>query len=614
MPSSTALSSIQDGGFKWAVWASLLIFTLLLALFARTNSYFFADDYDHFIQAAQLPLLQMIFSPIDVHYAPLHKLFSTLIQYLAPLDFDLAVLVLLSFHALSVVFLYKLLQALSDTRLNLLIVFLYGCNPFLLHPLIWWSSGIHRFPYICLTLASLCAYVHYRQSRRPLQLASCYLAFLLAFGFYSKAILIPLYILGLELCLSYRDGLQRWFARFAPGGLMLLVSMGYVLWYLNFASVAQQGSNTSLAVAIEIILLNFKVMVGVLTFQEYAAANAVFDFLLSLLLVGGIYSLVKNRQLLVIGLMLLACLGVNFAMLAISSRGQAIGVDLAFQMRYYLEVMFLIAIFGSLMFATMRGRSRFVAVTPPTRHWMAFLACVVYLSALTWVGRQHYLVSYEKTYVATAQYMQQLIEDLDKFPADRPLLLAEASFPGYIYGDFINTLMPMEKLLPLRYHQLVTVPWSQAEYQVDEKGAVVSVSSSSRELLPYPVLMPGGSIDHTDNTALMGWCAAELEHRWSCGKSEVVMFKVQETQSYTGRLKLEFGSLSKQAISVSLNDELLGEYQLDSWHGEVIFNFNPALLVHKRTNVLAFKFPDAHPPGGDDERVLALALRRLTIY
>lgn len=485
MSSNTTFSSPLEGGFKWVVWSSLLIFTLLLVLFARTNSYFIADDYDHFIQAAQLPLLQMILTPIDVHYAPLHNLFSALIQYAAPLNFDLALLVLLSFHALSIGLLYKLLQALSDSPVNLLIVFLYGCNPFLLHPLIWWSSGIHRFPYICLSLASLYAYVHYRRSHRPLHLVCCYLAFFLAFGFYSKAILIPLYILGLELCLGSRDELQRWFARFAPGGAMLLVSMAYMLWYLNFAPVMPQGPRASLAVASDIILLNFKVMVGVLTFHQYAAAGTVFNLLLAFLLLAGvIYSLVKNRQLLLIGLTLIACIGVNFAMIASSSRGQAFGGYLALMLRYYLEVMFLVAVFGSMLFAALRRSSRVAASSTSARHWLAFLACLFYVSVLVWVGRPYYFASYEKSNVATARYMQRLTSSLDRLPKDRPLLLADASFPGYVYGDFINARMPMAKVLPLRYHQLVIVPRAQAEYAVDETGAVMALRGSAGELLP----------------------------------------------------------------------------------------------------------------------------------
>lgn len=130
----------------------------------------------------------------------------------------------------------------------------------------------------------------------------------------------------------------------------------------------------------------------------------------------------------------------------------------------------------------------------------------------------------------------------------------------------------------------------------------------------FPVLGLGASINHMDNAALHGWYAAEAEHRWSSGELVKVVFRVQADTSYEGRLKLKFGSLGKQRISVLLNGQLLGSYQLDSWRGEIDFSFEPAQLNRNGANTLEFKLPDAHRPANGDERVLALALRSLTLY
>lgn len=473
MLANSATSLFLQHGFKSLAWLGLIIFTALLVWFVRANSYFLDDDYDHFIQAAQLPLAQLVAMPIDVHYAPLHKLLSALIQHLAPLDFDVALLVMLMFHGLAMVLLYKLLQELSDSPVNLLIVLLYGCNPFLLHPLMWWSSGIHRFPYICLCLASLYTYMRFRQSRRPVHLACCYLAFLLAFGFYSKAILIPLYILGLELCLSARYGMRRLLLGCVPGAAMLLASLGYVWWYLNFAPLMQDAAAPSILLIGKIVLLNFQVLAGVFTFNQYGAPYGLNLALAALLLAGILYSLRKNRWVLPIWLVLFACVAINFAMLASSGRGQMFGESLALVLRYYFEVMFLIAIFGGLLLAVLRGRPE-PGVKPA--HWIALVLCLAYVSVLGWVGRPHFLSLYTSSHVAASHYMQRLTGSLDRLPSDRTLSLAAANLPLYVYGGFINTPMPMERVLPLRYPHLVMVPRAKADYEVDEKGALVPLS------------------------------------------------------------------------------------------------------------------------------------------
>lgn len=481
-PASTLRSGWLIQVFSGLVWASLLVYTLALTLFVRANSHFIADDYDHFILAGQLPLMQLLATPIDVHYVPLHKLFSALILKLAPLNFDLALGVLLAFHGLAIWVLYRLLQQLSNSPVNLLIVLLYACNPFLVHPLLWWSSGIHRFPYVLLCLACLHAYVQYRQNRRPIQLLGCFLAFVLAFGFYSKAILIPLYVLGLELCLG---GLKsgRWLQRFAPGLAMLLISLGFVLWYLAFAPVMQQGPTPSLLLAGEIVLHNFRVMVAVLTLQRHDAPAVALDQLLLLALaLGVLYSARRERRTLWVWLVLFVCVGLNFAMVAASGRGQMFGRYLALALRYYADVMFLLALFAGLLLTLLSGRPQ-----PDLRpgHWLALLLCMGYIAAQGWVGRSQVLTQYESSHVATARYMGRLLADLDRLPADRPLLLAQGNFPSHVYGSFLNffdTRLPLEKVLPLRYSQLRMVPLARAQYRVDEvSGAVQALPGRAPE-------------------------------------------------------------------------------------------------------------------------------------
>jgi len=462
----------QETRFKILVWTGIFLITLLIAAFVRENSYFIADDYDHFIQAGKLPLLDFLATPIDVHYAPLHKLFSALILKLAPLNFDMALAVLLIFHGFSVYMLYRLLQELRASRLNLLIVFVYASNIFVFHPLLWWSAGIHRFPYILLSIVSLYSYVRYRRSRSIIDIACCYLAFALAFGFYSKAVLIPAYILGLELCLSWRQGLHRLVERFWLGCSMLLVSLAYVIWYLEFSTITQQGPSASIEVALQLIFQNFKVLAVSLLFCSYTTPSLEFNWALVLFFIGCTFGgFFKVRAALLPWSVLLALLFLNFAVIAASGRGQMFAEYLAFILRYYFEIMFIVAIFFSLI-ASAAQEKKIMQMFSMRSYNVVFSFCLVYALIALWFGSAYFHKNYGDSYRATAGYMHNLITGLSNLPRSTPVLFSSAGLPSYVYGAFTNEPMPMEKILPLRYPNMSFVPREQAQYEVDETGNV----------------------------------------------------------------------------------------------------------------------------------------------
>lgn len=462
--------------FTWLAWGCIASFVVFQVFYVRSNSYFIDDDYDHFINAATLPLLQVITTPIDIHYAPLHRLFSVLITKIAPLNFDVALAVLLMFHCLAIGLLYRLLQTLSASPVNTLIVLLYSSSPFALDPLMWWSSGIHRFPYIFLSLVSLYTYVLYRKDFRWVHLACCLLAFLLALGFYSKALIIPLYVIGLELCLSPWSDFKSLCKRLIIGSCMLALSASYILWYLRCAPVMHAGPSPSIPVGLEITLSYFKVFTGVLTFHKYESGSLLSAGLVVVLLIAVVMSACKTRRALLIWVVLLSCVGMNFAIIAFSARGQAFGVFISYALRYYFEVMFLVALFMGLLYGTLRSSP---ACETRTWHWSALAACMLYVTMLAWIGSTYRSEIYARSHLASAQYMNNLLDDMDLLVVeDRPLRVAQTNFPGYVYGDFINALMPIEKVLSIRYPDIIVVPRGQADYEIDPQGNVLRLSHS----------------------------------------------------------------------------------------------------------------------------------------
>lgn len=130
---------------------------------------------------------------------------------------------------------------------------------------------------------------------------------------------------------------------------------------------------------------------------------------------------------------------------------------------------------------------------------------------------------------------------------------------------------------------------------------------------PPPKLAPGASISFMDADAFPGWHAAEAEHRWTNGGRARILFGIRADTVYKGRITLDYGSLGQQRVVLFLNGHLLGRYQLDSWKGQVDILFDAGQLSRDGVNALTFELPDAHAPGGGDTRVLAVALRKLTL-
>lgn len=468
----TEVLTWPERAFTWIVWCCVGTASLLQIHYARLHSHFIADDYDHFIQASTLPLAQLLATPIDIHYVPLHKLFSALVVYFAPLNFDFALAVLMAFHLSATVLLYQLLKLFSHSRGNLLIVLVYACNPFVLDLLMWWSSGIHRLPYICLSLMSLYGYVLYRKSQHSGPLALSVLAFLAALGFYSKAVLIPIYIMAIELCLSGQGDFRRLLQRLRVGMALLLLSLAYLLWYMRFAPIQQQGPSPSISTSLDIILLNFKVLAGSLAFYKFDA-----PLLCNMLIVTGLvllagYCARSAKKSLLVWVAVLACIILNFSMIAFSNRGQMFGGFIAFALRYYLEVLVLVATFAGVLIGAVLGES--ARNSTARLPWVGLLICVLYSVMLGWIGTKYRSEIYQDSHLVTSGYMRNLIAGLDRLPPDQPLLLQSSSLPAYVYGAFINQDMPFDKVLPIRYPHLQLVSAKDARYQVSVEGHVLS--------------------------------------------------------------------------------------------------------------------------------------------
>lgn len=460
--------------FKSSVVLLIIANCLSLFFFVRNHTYFNHDDYDHFVQVGSMPLLQMMMSPIDSHFVPLHKLFSAIIFKVFPLNFDMALVVMLAFHGAAIYMLYKLLQEIADTPWNLILILLYAGNIFIIDNLNWWSSGMLRFPYILLSITSLFFYLRFRKTNKPIFVFCSFAAFILALGFYVKAVFIPLYILSLELCLSHGNEFKQIIRRLRTGGFMLLITVAYVIIYIKFQTEIWKDEPLSPGIICETIYLNFKTLMSGLGLSSLYMVSTLFFLTACFLLACFIlYTVKKARETWLIWTMLFVLLILNFAMIAASNRGQILGTAASWPLRYYLEVIFIIAIYAALMIRAIRQNSSNQDNGRLNRKiWVSFICCLIYVAFASSIGQKNYHKNYSIVSIPTAHYMYTLISDIEKLPKNRPLPFARACLPGYVYGGGFGVSMPMERILPARFKNLTFVPDNQAMYRVDENGHV----------------------------------------------------------------------------------------------------------------------------------------------
>jgi hypothetical protein len=453
-----------DRWLKPLVGIMIAVFSFGTAAYARQNSFFIADDYDHFQLAASLPLGELLLTPIDVHFAPLHRALSLLIVTLAPLSFDLALTVMLSLHLAAAFVLYRVLERLGSSPWNPVFVLVCACNSVTLPMFVWWGAGIHRLPYVLLALATLYYYLGFRESRSQRDLWLCMVSFVLAFGFYSKAALIPAYVLAVELCLSWRVGRQR-LSRFALGLAMLFMALCYVVWYLKFASVMHSDRSPALAAVGQAVLLFFRVLMNILLLNPFSAGYL--PEVVAYLFWAGLFLAVclRRSENRVVCMALLGVLTLNFLVISVSNRVGFFGAFIPLSGRYYLEVLFLVAIFLRLLVTPVAGSGKRWAIG-------AALFCLSYPVGAYHVAKQNR----SELHRDAQQYMSRLLAGLDALPASQRSLIAKGTLPLYVYGDFLKIHKPFSDILPLRYPSLQFVDRDQAQYEIVQDGSVVRLS------------------------------------------------------------------------------------------------------------------------------------------
>ena len=428
--------------FDAFAFAAAAVFAAAVVCFAKQNSHFLTDDFAGFYLAATEPFLKVVLTPIDVHFVPLHRLVNQLIYSIAPLDFGVALAVLVFFHGIAVVTLYATLRQLKDSPVNAVLVFFYATNVYLGVLFLWWTSGLHRLPYIAFVIATVYQYVKYRRGRSRRSLLFAAACFAAALGFYSKAALIPATLLGVEVCLmrgtprrELAGNLLVVFAFFAAAALYAvftraMIDSVFTRVHLD-AGFLLDFERRSFAILSEGVF-------GVIYRGSAKTINAVlFAFWLGFIA----YTIAREPKNAIVWIAGIALVATNVAVIAISHRTERFGLSMANSYRYYFELMFLVALFVGMALHNLPPRARLPLFLGNPRWrpaWVAFAGCLLAAMASMSFLRFEALLDLPRyrRHLQAKEFVENLTTGLDELRADRrkDFAFVDGLAPGFLTG------------------------------------------------------------------------------------------------------------------------------------------------------------------------------------
>jgi len=341
-PPSPVASSAAPDGREAALLALLLLYCGTVGVFVAEYTFFFSDDFGNLRLARTLPLADYLVRPIDIHFVPMHRLFVWVLQKLSPLNYPLAVAALLACHGLTMLLLKRLFDLIRPSRLNLLLLVVYSANIFFAVPLAWFTSGVHRFPCLLFTVASLYYAARFAAEARPLQFLASVLAALLALGFYAKALLLPAYVLGLALCFAASGVGGRWRRMLPIAAVQIALAGGYVL-FRHYSIGRLPAEPPPPRGLYDVVVAMFSIFSEGLLALRFHTRTVPEGWVVPVVFVVAGWTIWRSPRNAVVWLVAAAWFALN-ALLLTMGRGFAFGIWATLVYRYYFELVFFVVI------------------------------------------------------------------------------------------------------------------------------------------------------------------------------------------------------------------------------------------------------------------------------
>ncbi|MFD4462134.1 hypothetical protein [Nocardia sp. NPDC058480] len=228
--------------------AALIVAQLLLRGWVAASGFFYWDDFLLIGRVSSQPVLsaELLFTSHDGHVMPLALVLTWLVTAVAPLDWTVAVVVLVALQVLASLAVLRLLVVLLGVRARILgpLAF-YLFVPLTVPAFAWWAAAVNALPLqIALAWVSADAVRLVRTGRRGYAVSGA-VVFAVALLFFEKAVVVlPVAFVVTVLAAhvsdgSVRDAARRGAALWTSGGAVLLA------WSACFLLVIQRPRGLS---------------------------------------------------------------------------------------------------------------------------------------------------------------------------------------------------------------------------------------------------------------------------------------------------------------------------------------------------------------------------------
>lgn len=462
----------------WLAIAFILTESLGWATYAYFNSWFVTDDLKTFSLLMSSSFLDFIIIPIDIHFVPLHRLVNYLLQMLVPMNFAYSIGFLLLCHWVAIYYLYKLLEEMAAGPHNIFLLCVYTSNGYFASTLIWWTSGLHRFPYVLLSIACLYYFVRFLKERLLLFFWISFALFIIALGFYSKAVLIPIYLLCIHLCLRVMPGDDySVFDAFAVRSLIVFFLISF--FYAGLA--VSMGDPNQATFASEITSVYISLLLGLSVSVQALLPSTIFFLRPTLVNVIGLaiiaFTSYKNPKCFVLWILALLCMVTNVLIIAVSARVDLFPAITAIVPRYHFEVVFLQILFISIILKSTEAVER-----NPSRKkrgaGIYLVACLfVFVYSVFSINMSIDLMALNaERYKRASVFGRNLNSELASYEEFEMLKLEDRVIPGFLTDGFISNPMNLSQFL-LLYDRGVAefVEEENADYRINNEGRFVSI-------------------------------------------------------------------------------------------------------------------------------------------
>jgi len=375
---SARRAPLGDGPASPAILLGIVALSVAAAAYFTSTSGFYSDDFVNFreIQVENGLSVRYLLSPTSAHFAPAHKLGDWFLHTVAPLNFSVAQGILLLGFAASILLFHRVLRELFDPTPALVLTLVYGTSTVHVAVQQWWSSGMDRVPATLFTFLSILGFLRFHRSGSHRWLAVSVGAMAVGLLFYVKPIFVPLYLVLLRVLLlepdepvraSIAGALRQWRVWLLYVVPVALYSIVYVRGYVAGGQLQSPSRAT-----VGPFLANswFRVVApgtfGLYIPQTNDSTPAILAFAgVQLLVVAGIvWTLLRRKSAWRAWLFLTITVLVNALAVGLTRIGIFGPRQVAYQVVYNVEIVFLIVIAVG---AAVLG-SRRAGLPPPAPH------------------------------------------------------------------------------------------------------------------------------------------------------------------------------------------------------------------------------------------------------